>query len=149
MLGLAETQLPEPSHFGAAVNCEGLAEQEALPQLVLAACCWQPLAPSQRPVLPQVAPAAHWPAGAVWPAAIAAQVPLPLSAHDWQVPQPLLWQQTPSLQKPLLHSWPDPQGVASAFLGMQVPFTLEVQKSPLIQSLSRVQLVLQLVAPHT
>ena len=89
-MGLGVTQVPDPSHLAAAVNSAELAGQEALPQGVLAARCWQPLEPLQRPVLPQVAPTAHCPAGAVWPAAIAEQVPLPLRAHDSQVPQPLV-----------------------------------------------------------
>jgi hypothetical protein len=36
-----------------------LAGQEALPQLVPPARCWQPLAPLQKPVLPQVEVTAH------------------------------------------------------------------------------------------
>lgn len=64
LLAPGVTQLPLPSQVGAAVNWEELAGQEAVPQLVPLARCWQPLAPLQSPVLPQVAPAAHWPAGA-------------------------------------------------------------------------------------
>ena len=65
LVGLGVTQLPLPLQVGAAVNCEELATQEALPQLVPLARCWQPLAPLQSPVLPQVAPTGHWPDGAV------------------------------------------------------------------------------------
>ena len=54
LIGLGVTQLPLPLQVGAAVNWEELAGQEALPQLVPLARCWQPLAPLQRPVLPQV-----------------------------------------------------------------------------------------------
>ena len=59
LVGLGVTQLPAPLQAGAAVNCEELAAQEAEPQLVPLARCWQPLAPLQRPVLPQVAPTVH------------------------------------------------------------------------------------------
>jgi hypothetical protein len=65
VVGVGATQLPLPLQVGAAVNCEELAGQLALPQLVPLARCWQPLAPLQRPVLPQVALTVHWPAGAV------------------------------------------------------------------------------------
>ena len=64
VVGPGVTQLPVPLQVGAAVNSEELVGQEGLPQLKPLACCWQPLAPSQRPVLPQVAPTAHWPDGA-------------------------------------------------------------------------------------
>jgi hypothetical protein len=121
VVGLGVTQLPLPLQVGAAVNCDELAGQEALPQLVPLALCWQPLAPLQRPVLPQVAPTVHWPDGAGWPDAMAEQVPVPLRAHDWQVPQPLVMQQTPSMQKPLPHSSPTAQVLLSAFRGVQTP----------------------------
>ena len=53
------------------------------------------------------------------------------------------------MQKPLLHSLLPPQLFPSVFLGTQLPFTDEVQKSPSMQSLSSVQLTLQLVPPQT
>ena len=59
VVGLGVTQLPLPLQVGAAVNCEELATHEAVPQLVPLARCWQPLAPLQRPVFPQVAPTVH------------------------------------------------------------------------------------------
>jgi len=84
VVGLGVTQLPLPLQVGAAVNCDELAGQEAEPQLVPLARCWQPLAPLQRPVLPQVALTVHWPAGAAWPEGIDVQVPalVLLRLHD-------------------------------------------------------------------
>lgn len=122
------TQLPAPLQAGAAVNCDEPDAHEVLPpQLAPLACCWQPEEPLQRPVLPQAAPRGHWPAGAAVPEAIAAQVPRPLRLHEEQVPQPFVWQQTPSIQKPLPHSWPEPQVVPRPFLGLQTPFEVAVQ----------------------
>jgi hypothetical protein len=127
-MGLGVTQLPLPLQVGAAVNCDEPEAQMALPpQAVPPACCWQPKEPLQRPVLPQVALTGHWPAGAATPEAIAAQVPRPLRLHEPQVPQPFVWQQTPSVQKPLAHSSPEPQAVFSPFLGLQTPFEAAVQ----------------------
>jgi hypothetical protein len=121
LIGLGVTQLPLPLQVGAAVNWEELAGQEALPQLVPLARCWQPLAPLQKPVLPQVEVTVHWPDGAAWPEAMGAQVPLAVRLHDSQVPQALLVQQTPSVQKPLPHSLLTAQVAPSAFLGLQEP----------------------------
>ena len=121
VVGLGVTQLPVPLQVGAAVNCEELVGQEAEPQLVPPARCWQPPPPSQRPVLPQVEPTVHWPEGAGWLAAIAEQVPRLLRLHAWQVPQLLTLQQTPSVQKPLPHSSSAAQVVARVFLGLQAP----------------------------
>jgi len=64
LVAVGATQLPAPLQAGAAVNWEELAGQEAVPQLVPLARCWQPLAPLQSPVLAQVAPTVHWPDGA-------------------------------------------------------------------------------------
>ena len=47
--------------------------------------------------------------------------------HDWQVPQALALQQTPSVQKPLLHSSPAAQLFDRAFRGVQTPFEGAVQ----------------------
>ena len=58
-------------------------------------------------------------------AAIAEQVPAPLRLHDWQVPQALALQQTPSVQKPLPHSSSAAQVVARAFLGLQAPAVVQ------------------------
>ncbi len=75
--------------------------------------------------MPQVDPTAHWPEGAAWPAAMGAQVPLALRLHDSQVPQALLLQQTPSVQKPLAHSSLTPQVLPSAFLAVQTPVAVQ------------------------
>ena len=64
VVGPGVTQLPLPLQVEAAVNCEELVGQEAAPQLVPLARCWQPLAPLQRPVLPQVVATVHCPDGA-------------------------------------------------------------------------------------
>jgi hypothetical protein len=62
-LGVGGTQLPLPLQVGTSTNwLEPL--QVAAPQVVPLDTFWQPLAPLQRPVFPQVAPVAHCPAGA-------------------------------------------------------------------------------------
>jgi hypothetical protein len=101
----------------------------AAAQVTLEAACVQAPAPLQVPVLPQVPPAAHWPAGAAVPAAIGAQVPgLAARLQAWQVPQVVLdEQQTPSMQFPLPHSWPVPQATPSVFLAVQLPPVVDVQ----------------------
>jgi hypothetical protein len=50
-----------------------------------------------------------------------AQVPLAVRLHDSQVPQALLVQQTPSVQKPLPHSLLTVQVAPGAFLTLQEP----------------------------
>jgi hypothetical protein len=113
------------------------------------ATCWQPLEPLQRPVFPQVAPVAHWPVGAALPARIGAQVPLPFTLQALQVPvQAETLQQTPSVQNPpdAVEHWLEPvQAAPAASFGVQTPLA---QKALSMQSVSRVQLVLQAVAPH-
>jgi hypothetical protein len=91
-------------------------QDAARPQGVVADACWQPLCPLQAPVLPQGGLAAHWPAGAGVPAASGVHVPGVVPAQVWQVPQLVLpfggLQQTPLMQKPLMHwfaavqAWP-------------------------------------------
>jgi hypothetical protein len=63
------------------------------------------------------------------PTAIGAQVPVPERLHAWQDPQLPLLQQTPSTQKPDVHSSPPPQVLPLAFVGTQVPPT-PVQYEP-------------------
>jgi hypothetical protein len=122
-MGPGVTQLPLPLQVGAAVNWEEFAGQEVMPepQLVPLTRCTHPPEPSQTPVLPQVVLTVHWPDGAAWLAAIAEQVPRPLRLHDWQVPQLLLEQQTPSVQFPLPHSSATAQLFPRAFRGVQAP----------------------------
>jgi hypothetical protein len=78
-------------------------------------------APSHVPVNPQVVVPPHWPAGAVWPAPMFAQVPAAFRLQDWQVPQEAVEQQTPSTQLPLVHSLPATQTTPNAFFGLQLP----------------------------
>ena len=92
-----------------------LAHDAPGPQAVLVDPCWQPLAPSHLPVLPHGRAAAHWPVGAVVPAASGVQVPGDVPAQVWQVPQAELPQQTPFTQLPLMHSAPAPQAVPFGF----------------------------------
>jgi hypothetical protein len=114
-------QAPLPLQLEAPVNWL-VEEQVAAPQLVPLACCWQPLAPLQSPVFPQTAPVAHWPAGAVWPAGMAEQVPTPFRLQAWQVPQPFVVQQVPSTQKSVLPHWlPVVQAAPAPPFGVQVP----------------------------
>jgi hypothetical protein len=50
------------------------------------------------------------------------QVPgLPASLHDWQVPMHPAEQHTPSVQLPVMHSVPVPQGVPLLFSALHVP----------------------------
>jgi hypothetical protein len=94
-------QLPLPVQKAGGVYVLPL--QEALPHWTDDEACWQ-APPTQRPVLPQVVLAGQRPCSSGVLFATDAQVPLPLAAHDWQVPQVALWQQTPSVQWPVPHS---------------------------------------------
>jgi hypothetical protein len=105
--------------------------------------CWQAPPPLQAPVLPQVVPTGHWPVGAAVPVGIGEQLPRPLTLQAWQVPQGPLPQQTPSVQKPLMHwfaaaqAWP---------FGLRAQLLLDPdpwQVSGPTQSESAAQVVLQ------
>jgi hypothetical protein len=75
--------------------------QLEFPHDTVVGCFWQPPAPSQVPVFPQVeeVDTAHCPVGAAPPAGMFVQVPgLPGTLQDWQVPQAADAQQTPSTQ---------------------------------------------------
>jgi hypothetical protein len=77
----------------------------------------------------------------------AEHVPAPFRLHAWQVEQPLVEQQTPSMQLPLAHSLPPPQDTPRPFFAVHV---VPEQKLPPTQSLSLAQLVLHaLFAPQT
>jgi hypothetical protein len=107
----------------------------------------QPPLPSQVPSVPQVAAPAsvHWFNGS-WPAGTVEQVPpVPVRAHDRQVPVQAVLQQTPCAQKPLLHSVP-PAHAAPSGLSPQLD---AVQTFPLVQSALVVQVASQLPAVQT
>jgi hypothetical protein len=72
-------------------------------------------------VLPQGRAAAHWPDGAVVPAASGAQVPGVVPLQVWQVPHAVLPQQTPFTQLLVVHSWAAVQVAPFAFLAVQLP----------------------------
>ena len=122
---VGDGQLPLPEQTAVCTNSEP--EQVAPAQPVLLETCAQLPAPSHRPLLPQVPLAAHWPLGAGDPAAIGAQVPVPVMLQAWQLPQPLVEQQTPSIQLPLPHSWPVPQAAPRPFWAAQLPPEVDVQ----------------------
>ena len=97
-------QVPAPSQVRAGVNV--VPEQVDATQVIPMACSRQPPLPSQNPSVPQLAApmSAHWFSGSC-PAGTALQVPsVPASAHERQVPAQAVAQQTPSSQKPELHS---------------------------------------------
>jgi hypothetical protein len=71
---------------------------------------------------------------------------LPARLHALQVPQLPALQQTPSAQKPLLHSAARPQVAPSSFFATQL---LPLQNLPLAQSSSPLQLVRHVDGPQT
>jgi hypothetical protein len=137
-------QVPAPEQNAAGVKADVVALQEAAAHETLVAPWVQAPPPLQVPVLPQGADAAHWPEGAVVPAVIAAQVPrLPVKLQALQVPHGPVPQQTPSVQKPLMH-WlavvqACPLGLSAQLLLVPVPW----QVVGATQSVSAVQVVLQ------
>lgn len=112
-------QVPVP------VQCDGgwyvVPEQDcAAPHAFEAGCCWH--APeTQTPVLPHSLVTGQRLCGSAELSATLPQVPLPLAAHDWQVPQLEVVQQTPSVQLALEHSLAALQAAPFAFLATQVP----------------------------
>jgi hypothetical protein len=112
---------PEPLQCDAGWNVEPAHDAPA-PHDTLAAASWQPPAPLQAPVLPHGGAAAHCPDGAGLPAAMSVHLPaLPARLQALHVPHDAALQQTPSVQKSLLHSWAAPQVAPGAFLSTQVP----------------------------
>jgi len=144
VVGVAAAQVPDPEQNAAGVKTDVVVLQEAAAHETLLAPWVHAPAPLQVPVLPQGAAAAHWPEGAVVPAAIAAQVPrLPVRLQALQVPQGPVPQQTPSVQKPLMH-WlavvqACPLGLSAQLLLVPEPW----QVVGATQSVSAVQVVLQ------
>ena len=121
--------------------------EAAAPQTTEAAPCWQPPLPLQAPVLPHGGAAAHWPDGAVTPAPMLAHVPrLPARLHARHVPQLAALQHTPSTQLPPAQSPPSLHVAPSPCLATQL---LPLQKLPLAQSSSPLQLVRHADAPQT
>jgi hypothetical protein len=81
--------------------------------------CWQAPA-TQTPVLPHGGLATQFGGSAVRSGTFA-QVPAPLTLHDWQAGQLEVVQQTPSVQLPLPHSLAAPHDLPLAFLATQLP----------------------------
>ena len=104
--------------------------------------------PSHFPFWPQLAVGAtvHIPRGSAAPGGTGWHEPaLPATLQDWQEPQAVCVQQTPSTQEPLAHSVPDAQPVPTG-LGPQLPAT---QMFGLMQSPLPAQVVLHAPpAPH-
>jgi hypothetical protein len=117
-------QVPEPEQKVASVAVPLFVSplHEALPHIRVVGCCWQAPLPVQAPVLPQTPLVGQRPCGSVTFAGTLEQVPrLPVTLQAMQVRQELVPQQTPSTQKPLLHSWFVPQATPFALTGMQLP----------------------------
>ena len=111
-------------HVPVPEQCEGgwwvpFEHDSARPHAFDAGCCWQAPA-TQTPVLPH-SPAAAQFGGSAVPSATLEQVPLPLSAHDWQLGQLEVVQQTPSVQLPAAHSFAAEQAAPFPFLLTQLP----------------------------
>jgi hypothetical protein len=80
-----------------------------------------------------------------------AQVPAPLTLHDWQAVQLDVVQQTPSVQLPLAHWFAAPHAAPLAFLATQLPgvVVLPVQyRLVLEQCESAVQSVRHMLTPQ-
>lgn len=123
----------------------------AAPHALDAGCCWQ--APeTQTPVLPHSPPTGQRPFGSAELSATLPQVPLPLAAQDWQVPQLEVVQQTPSVQLALVHSCAEPHDAPFAFLATHIPAAevLPLQYSVVLEHcVSAVQLVRHVVPLQT
>jgi hypothetical protein len=116
----AVAQLPAPEQNAGAVKVLPLQEAAAQPTEVEA--CVQAPRPLQVPVFPQVPLAEQRACGSLMLAATLAQAPaLPATLQAWQVGQLAVPQQTPSTQKPLLHSWLAMQPRPLLLTGRQLP----------------------------
>lgn len=108
---------------------------------------WQPPAPSQTLVLPQVlAPPPQ--RVSVLPDATPEQVPWPFRLQAWQAGQPVTPQQAPSTQFPLTHSLAAAHATPFAF-SVQLLVLVPWQVNGATQSLSFVHEVLHALVPHT
>jgi hypothetical protein len=116
--------VPEPLQCDAGWYVDAVHDAPA-PHGALLAASWQPPLPLHAPVLPHGGLAAHWPAGAPVPAGMSAHVPgLLVRLHALHVPQLPALQQTPSVQKSLLHWFAAPHAAPSAFFATHVPGAL-------------------------
>lgn len=90
------------------------------PHVVVVGCCRQPPRPLQTPVLPHSVVGPQLP-GSASPLATFEQVPLPFRLHAWHIEHPLVMQQTPSMQFPLVHWLPLPQLIPFPSFAVQLP----------------------------
>jgi hypothetical protein len=91
--------------------------------ITLVGCCWQAPLPLQAPVLPQVPLAGQALCGSATLSGTLVQTPaLPLMLQALQVGQLALPQQTPSTQKPLVHSTAVRQATPFDLCSRQLPF---------------------------
>jgi hypothetical protein len=95
--------------------------EDAMPHVTDVGCCVQAPPPLQAPVLPHSPLGAQRPCGSLVPEPTLAQVPAALMLHAWQVEQPFVLQQTPSMQLLLMHWLPAPQVEPSARFATQLP----------------------------
>jgi hypothetical protein len=102
--------------------------------------------PSQNPSVPQLgAPwLLHWPSGSCPAGTVEHVPPVPLSAHDMQVPLQVVLQQTPCAQTRLSHSVPAAHAAPSGL----PPQLLAVHTLPLVQSADVVHDAWQLLPPQ-
>ena len=115
-------QAPAPLQKAAGVNVVPLHDGPA--HWTLAGCSWHAPPPLQKPVWPQVppVPAAQRACGSATLTGTLLQRPArPETLQAWQVGQLEAPQQTPSVQKPLVHSW---------FAVQATPFTLVKRQVP-------------------
>jgi len=141
---VAVWQVPVPLQVRADVSVEPV--QVAETQVVPAAYSRQAPIPSHVPSRAHVPDpsSGHWASGS-WPLGTLVHVPgVPESAHDWQRPVQVVWQQTPCAQWAELHSVSPPQ-VAPIGLRPQLP-PLQVLGDA--QSADVEQVVLQAFVPH-
>jgi hypothetical protein len=146
---LGPTQVPAPSQVlgGVYVATEHDSGAQVVPRIHRR----QPPAPSQVPSRPQLeaGSAGHSLSGSV-PAVIGRQRPSAAPVREAeqaaQEPAQADSQQTPSTQKPLVHSADPPQAAPFAFTDTHWP---AMQKLPVVQSAFEAHVVLQAVAPQT
>ena len=118
---MAAAHDPAPLQKAVGVNVVPLQDDGA--QVTLVAACWQAPPPLQAPVLPQVPLAGHPLCGSATLLGTLVQAPaLPLMLQTLQAGQLALPQQTPSTQKPLVHSSAVRQATPFDLRSRQLPF---------------------------